>query len=570
MLKAIARDPGRRYQTASELVNDLARFLDGRPIRARRIGPAERLWRWSRRNPAIASLSTLLLLVILTAFATVSWKWHEAESEKTRTQTENHRAELNLSVALDSMDRFLDRFESTWMAHPLTPQDEDSDGDFHVPVSDRSAAILEDALIFYNQFARQNADNPRLQLDTANAHRRVGEIYERLGEHGKAKDAFSRAIEIYNAHATRLDRDSDLATKVAHTLNQLGRVEKFMACFENAETHFNEARQILIERADHSPQCRYELAHTLSNLGSVSWHQKLLAEAAQHDRDAIQLLERLVAEHPDMAEYRLALAHAYRHHHPVPTEDNPERGQAWYRKEAVSIIEALAKQFPQVPDYQCELCETLAATSLKSSGFAGGAFHFGGRSKQMAQLRQAVELAKSLAREYPEIPRYRGTLARCQKDLAWLLQLTHRPRMAEPLIAEAVTRYERLWEDFPEVGAYRFFLAGALHFHGNVLRDVDRLADSRQALERAVELQQAYVAAKPDRVFGKSMLAHQNDSLARTLKLLGDEDEADKATRRAKEIRETLKGQFKRQHPSGDSKSANKLLRQSSTTSRQT
>ena len=52
--KATARDPAGRYATAAALADDLRRFVEDRPIRARRISPAERLARWCRRNPVIA------------------------------------------------------------------------------------------------------------------------------------------------------------------------------------------------------------------------------------------------------------------------------------------------------------------------------------------------------------------------------------------------------------------------------------------------------------------------------------------------------------------------------------
>ena len=53
--KATARDPARRYATAAALAEDLRRFVEDRPIRARRVSAAERLVRWCRRNPVIAS-----------------------------------------------------------------------------------------------------------------------------------------------------------------------------------------------------------------------------------------------------------------------------------------------------------------------------------------------------------------------------------------------------------------------------------------------------------------------------------------------------------------------------------
>jgi serine/threonine protein kinase/WD40 repeat protein len=63
--KAIAREPNRRYQTAAALADDLQRFLDGRPVAARRATELERLWMWARRRPATAGLIAALFLCLL-------------------------------------------------------------------------------------------------------------------------------------------------------------------------------------------------------------------------------------------------------------------------------------------------------------------------------------------------------------------------------------------------------------------------------------------------------------------------------------------------------------------------
>jgi WD40 repeat protein len=67
VLKAITREPARRYGTAAALAEDLQRYLEDRPIRARRVSVAERLWRWCRRNPWIAGLSALTAALFLLA-----------------------------------------------------------------------------------------------------------------------------------------------------------------------------------------------------------------------------------------------------------------------------------------------------------------------------------------------------------------------------------------------------------------------------------------------------------------------------------------------------------------------
>jgi serine/threonine protein kinase/WD40 repeat protein len=65
VLKAIAKEPARRYQTAEDLAEDLRRFLGDRPIRARRSAAWEHAWRWCRRNPVVAGLSAAVALLLL-------------------------------------------------------------------------------------------------------------------------------------------------------------------------------------------------------------------------------------------------------------------------------------------------------------------------------------------------------------------------------------------------------------------------------------------------------------------------------------------------------------------------
>jgi len=62
-LKAMRKDPARRYQTARELGDDLRRYLAGAPIVARPVPRAERAWLWARRNPMVATLGTISVLL---------------------------------------------------------------------------------------------------------------------------------------------------------------------------------------------------------------------------------------------------------------------------------------------------------------------------------------------------------------------------------------------------------------------------------------------------------------------------------------------------------------------------
>lgn len=92
-LKAIEKDPQRRYKSMKDMATDLDHWLKGLPLIARPIGPAEKLARWCRANRTIASLTgalalILLLMAIVGPWAAVRFKNLAAEANVARLETE--------------------------------------------------------------------------------------------------------------------------------------------------------------------------------------------------------------------------------------------------------------------------------------------------------------------------------------------------------------------------------------------------------------------------------------------------------------------------------------------------
>lgn len=98
-LKCLEKEPGKRYATAQLLAEELGRFLEGKPLLARPIGPVGKVSRWCRRNPVRAGLIAALVAVFALGAGGVLWQWKRAERNAREEARQRMRAEHNAYAA---------------------------------------------------------------------------------------------------------------------------------------------------------------------------------------------------------------------------------------------------------------------------------------------------------------------------------------------------------------------------------------------------------------------------------------------------------------------------------------
>ncbi len=177
VLKAIAKDPADRYASAQELADDLKRFIDDRPILARRPTLPEIAARWVRRHRIIAFTCVAAMAVAmvgLSIFASILSHEHAAtklalkgQREKTREADEQRAlAEANFLSARKAVDFFVELSQEELLDFP--------------PMMDVRRRLLEASVAYYQELNEKRPGDPSLRQELASNKARLDQLIKNL------------------------------------------------------------------------------------------------------------------------------------------------------------------------------------------------------------------------------------------------------------------------------------------------------------------------------------------------------------------------------------------------------
>jgi tetratricopeptide (TPR) repeat protein len=449
ILKAMSKLPEERYATAQELADDLRRFLEDKPVRARKPGLAQRALRWARRHRPLvgAAAATLVVAVVALAVSTVFVALERGEAVRQR------------DTARRAVDEMYTEVAEQWLEQE--PEMEEVQREF-----------LLKALRFYQEFARERGTDPAVRLATGTAYRRVGDIERKLGEEAKAEEAYGQAVarfrrladdfparpeyrealadgshhlglllarlkrgpeaeEAYRQAVARWEKllaDTPDSPRyqygLAASLSELGVVlQRGRGRSRGAEDCYRKALSLLGQLVEHTPKppreaaCQNQLGTTLSRLadlpgsrGEPDKHRRLLEGAVRHQRLACKLRPR----HPTYRQY--LGGQVTRLGRLLARLGNVAGAEAAYR-EARAIRAKLADDFPRVPGYRADLAND-------STDLADLLYAHGRRQEAREAYRQALAVREGLVAAWPAGPGHR-------RDLAWLLATCLDPELRD-------------------------------------------------------------------------------------------------------------------------------------------
>jgi len=244
-LKAMEKDPSRRYENMADFSADLHRFLQGEMILARPAGPATRLWKQVKRKPGLSAASSVAVVALAALIVAVSSSFVSTKVAEQKTKT------------LQEVTYFLD----TILAAPH-PGVEGKDAKV-VDVLARATAEIENAF----------PDEPEIEAYLRNT---IGSTYMGLGLLAEAKPHIEKALEIYLQLKGVEDRTTlRVQTNLAELMAQGGELHDAESLLRRTlETQ----QRLLGDHNEDTLVTMNNLGVTLSNLGRSDESEVLLRE----------------------------------------------------------------------------------------------------------------------------------------------------------------------------------------------------------------------------------------------------------------------------------------------------
>jgi tetratricopeptide (TPR) repeat protein len=428
VMRALEKDRNRRYQSAGTLAQDLIRYLRDEPVEAGPPGAGYRLRKLARRyQKALILAGAFVALLVAGALVSAGLAVRAWQAERTARAAQT-QAETNLRQAHQAVnDYFTMVSESTLLNEPTLE-----------PLRQQ---LLEAALRYYRQFAREHEDDPALQAELAATYFRISVLMHDLGD------------------------DNDwlpMCQKMVAIVDRLLRQQADVAAFQSLR------------------QGIYRVNTTPHGGSVVDVH--VPDEVLQTIEKARTLWQALVRADPtapgfrnDLAVITNILAGCY---YGVGRAEEGLRCQL----QAAALWRQLARDYSGVPHYRAALAMVEAEVSIW--------FIRLGQSQKADEPREAaLKAAKQLVADFPDVPAWREFLHAFAYEMnALTLNMAGRLREAEAAYRAAIAGEEALLRDYPLVSRYRRLLLGTQVAFGDLLWDAGRATEAAKVYADARSL----------------------------------------------------------------------------------
>jgi len=514
VLRALRKEPQRRYASAEQLAEDIQRHLDGLPVMARPDTFGYRASKFIRRNRGGVLAGGIVVAALLAGSATAAWQARVADEERDQAQAASRRAEdarIETQRALDELraERAKQREVARQVWLEISPMLAEEGGS----VGARRALVDLCAGVYEAQALDAQPEDTAFWREYATGRLRSGSLLK--GVRGAGADDLQRAIREYTSASEQFKRmvesgRGDLESAVGWIIADTMRADLLQmsqddlgASRELLEPAVERARALLI--ADRSAAVVDAAAGAIQMLGDVEFKmgsdegsnraRRLWEESSALRRERLRGDPGGLDPGLDSAR-RLLVASLVRQ--AVLAERSPKLVQA------PGPGEAPGQQAGQPPNQQPQAPPQLGPP---------------GASQAAALLAEADTLLRPMFNRDPGQPRTRRAFANLMAARAALERRRHQLGEAEGLIAEAIELTLPLLGDANDVDARRNLIDHRT-VQGLVLKDLGKLEEAARVLDMAHESAALLLQRRPEDALQQQRAAAAAMALGEVLTLL--------------------------------------------------
>ena len=464
VLKALSKEPARRYASVDQFSEDIRRHLDGLPVIARKGTVRYRLAKFVRRNRIAVAAASLVLAALIAGIIGTAWQARIARRERALAERRFDDVRKLANVAL------LDIHDAIKDLPGATPARQ---------------MLVTNGLQYLDKLAREAGGRADLRRELAGAYVKIGDVQGRplnpnLGDTAGALASYRKAVATYDS--------IDAATSADPAL----RRELALACQRLSE---------VLSAAGDTKEALVQARRSLELM-----QQPLDAAAPAGGAAAAELGRELAASHSRVGDLLSA------------TGDTP--GAIEHRRRSLAVMEAVAAIAPddvatirQLATAHSKLGNQLGNPNYPNVGDAAGA---------LDQLERAIAVFRRGLAAHPANAGFRRNVAIGHSNVADVLVTLKRPADALVRQREALATFEALAAADPVNVAARNDVAISASKVAEMLDAAGQRREAIRELERALAIHVSLAAADPANDAMRLELAADHNRLATVQAKLGD------------------------------------------------
>ena len=558
VLKAIRKEPQRRYASVEQFSEDIQRYFQRLPVIARQDTLAYRSSKFIARNKVAVAATALIIIALVAGAVATFWQAREARRERDNAQHRfNQVRRLANSVLFDYHDDIEKLPGST-------------------PVREK---LVKDALAYLDDLSAGGSVDLKLQLELAAAYEKVGDVQgapyrANLGDYKGALISHNKALAIRSALNSGSSVDDETRLELGRSYCSVGELSQVTGDIPTALQNYDKALSILSALANGGVEVERALSVLHVRFGRALRASGELTKALEHYRQGIGITTDLLASAPDDRRFRRDLAFAniffgdsladsgnlnealaaeqaaFGLLEPLVSQTNAQsrRDVAVARQRIAEILTKMGEKRKALEiDLELLKADEELAQSDPSNALARRDIYIdhykigflqediGDMTSALANQSKCVELCEAVVAANPMSSESRSDLAVGYFRFGEMLERTGKMHEALANYRKAISIEEAMSNADPSNTVARGDLSEDQMKVSDVLTKLGNKSEALTGYQRALAIRQQLVAASPDDAEGRTQLARIYESLGNFYSGLATEDKRVENWRDAKQ-----------------------------------